>query len=63
VSAVSRRRELIGESEQMRAVRALIQRIAPLPGTVLIEGETGTGKELVARWLHAHSGRAAPSLR
>jgi DNA-binding NtrC family response regulator len=57
VSAVSRRRELIGESEQMRAVRALIQRIAPLPGTVLIEGETGTGKELVARWLHAHSGR------
>ncbi|MGD9388330.1 MAG: sigma-54 dependent transcriptional regulator, partial [Gammaproteobacteria bacterium] len=35
----------------------LIQRIAPLPGTVLIEGETGTGKELVARWLHALSVR------
>jgi DNA-binding NtrC family response regulator len=57
VSAASRRRELVGDSAQMRAVRALIQRIAPLPGTVLVEGETGTGKELVARWLHAHSGR------
>lgn len=55
--AALQRRELIGESEQMRAVRALIRRIAPLPGTVLIEGETGTGKELVARWLHAHSAR------
>jgi len=52
-----RRRELIGESHEMRRVRALIRRIAPLPGTVLIEGETGTGKELVARWLHALSAR------
>jgi DNA-binding NtrC family response regulator len=57
VGATSRRRELVGDSAQMRAVRALIQRIAPLPGTVLVEGETGTGKELVARWLHARSGR------
>jgi DNA-binding NtrC family response regulator len=55
--AVSPRRELVGESPAMQRVRELIQRIAPLPGTVLIEGETGTGKELVARWLHAHSGR------
>jgi DNA-binding NtrC family response regulator len=55
--AATRRRELIGESAQMRQVRALIQRIAPLPGTVLIEGDTGTGKELVARWLHALSAR------
>jgi DNA-binding NtrC family response regulator len=56
-SAALRRRELIGESAEMRRVRALIRRIAPLPGTVLIEGETGTGKELVARWLHALSAR------
>ena len=56
-SAALRRRELIGESAEMRRVRALIRRIAPLPGTVLIEGETGTGKELVARWLHGLSGR------
>jgi DNA-binding NtrC family response regulator len=55
--AAVRRRELIGESAEMRRVRALIRRIAPLPGTVLIEGETGTGKELVARWLHALSAR------
>jgi DNA-binding NtrC family response regulator len=55
--AAARRRELIGDSAQMRQVRALIQRIAPLPGTVLIEGDTGTGKELVARWLHALSAR------
>jgi transcriptional regulator with PAS, ATPase and Fis domain len=38
-------------------IRALIRRIAPLPGTVLVQGDTGTGKELVARWLHASSAR------
>jgi len=56
-AALSGQRELIGESAQMREVMDLIRRIAPLPGTVLIEGETGTGKELVARWLHALSTR------
>ena len=56
-SRASRERELIGESSHMREVRDLIRRIAPLPGTVLVEGETGTGKELVARWLHAASTR------
>jgi DNA-binding NtrC family response regulator len=52
-----RRRELIGDSPGMCRVRALIRRIAPLPGTVLIQGDTGTGKELVARRLHALSAR------
>lgn len=56
-SAAARERELIGDSPQMREVRELIRRIAPLPGTVLVDGETGTGKELVARWLHASSAR------
>lgn len=56
-NGIARGRDLIGDSPQMREVRALIERIAPLPGTVLIEGETGTGKELVARWLHALSMR------
>ena len=56
-NSAARERELIGDSPQMRGVRELIRRIAPLPGTVLVEGETGTGKELVARWLHAASAR------
>jgi len=48
---------LIGESEAMAEVRRLIEHIAPLPATILVEGETGTGKELVARLLHDRSGR------
>ena len=48
---------IIAESLEMRRVNDLVRRIAPLPGTVLVEGETGTGKELIARRLHALSGR------
>ncbi len=48
---------LIGESKVMAEVRRLVEHIAPLPATVLVEGETGTGKELVARLLHYQSGR------
>jgi len=51
---------LVGESAAMRTVRGLVARIAPTPATVLVEGETGTGKELVARLLHERSGRAGP---
>lgn len=50
--------ELIGESAPMQQVKALIRRAAPAPGTVLITGETGTGKELAARAIHASSPRA-----
>ena len=49
---------LIGESPAMMRVKALIARAGPAAGTVLITGETGTGKELVARALHAASPRA-----
>ncbi len=49
---------LIGVSEAIREVSALIQRIAPMPSTVLIEGESGTGKEVAARALHRLSPRA-----
>ena len=49
---------LIGESIPMMQVKDLIRRAAPVPGTVLITGETGTGKELAARAIHAGSPRA-----
>ncbi|TSE35929.1 Transcriptional regulatory protein ZraR [Tepidimonas fonticaldi] len=49
---------LIGEAAATQAVRAAIERLAPMPSTVLIQGESGTGKELVARALHARSPRA-----
>ena len=53
-------RELIGNSDPMRQVRALIAQIASSPTTVLIEGETGTGRRLAARLLHDCSGRRGP---
>ncbi|MEG1612181.1 MAG: sigma-54 dependent transcriptional regulator [Alistipes sp.] len=50
---------IIGTSSEMGLVRALIDKVAPSDARVLITGENGTGKELVARWLHAQSKRAA----
>lgn len=50
--------DLLGESEVMQQLKAMIGQVAPAPSTVLIRGETGTGKELVARHLHAASKRA-----
>jgi len=49
---------LIGDSAAMRRIRALIRKIAPSPIPVLIQGPTGSGKELVARALHIGSGRS-----
>src|SRR5262249_62317039 len=48
---------LIGSSTPMRQLKALIARVAPLRMPVLIEGATGTGKELAAALLHRDSGR------
>jgi transcriptional regulator with GAF, ATPase, and Fis domain len=50
--------EMIGTSEPMRELTRLIRLVAPRSTTVLIEGETGTGKEVVARALHRLSNRA-----
>jgi DNA-binding NtrC family response regulator len=50
--------EMVGESEPMRELARLIRLVAPRSTTVLIEGETGTGKEVVARALHRLSDRA-----
>ncbi len=49
---------IIGESASIRQLRMLIGRVAPQEATVLVLGETGTGKELVARAIHALSPRA-----
>ncbi len=50
--------EMIGASLAMRGVQDLIRRVAPSSATVLLLGETGTGKELTARAIHAESPRA-----
>ena len=49
--------DLIGDSPRMREIARVIQKVAPSDATVLIRGETGTGKELVARAIHAGSPR------
>src|SRR5467141_1052667 len=51
--------EIVGSSDPLRAVLSQIAKVAPTDSTVLIAGETGTGKELVARAIHAKSKRAA----
>jgi DNA-binding NtrC family response regulator len=51
--------ELVAESAAMQPVLRLMERVAPSDASVLVTGEHGTGKEVVARWLHAASQRAA----
>ncbi len=51
--------EIVGSSDPLREVLSQIAKVAPTDSTVLITGETGTGKELVARAIHAKSKRAA----
>ncbi|NCA76753.1 MAG: sigma-54-dependent Fis family transcriptional regulator [Alphaproteobacteria bacterium] len=50
--------EMIGQSAAMNEIRAMISKVAPTDARVLITGENGTGKELVARHLHALSNRS-----
>ena len=54
----ARAEAIIGLSPEIEHVRQLIDKVAPCEARVLITGENGTGKELVARWLHAKSARA-----
>jgi len=54
---ISRSYEIIGESEAIREVKEAIEKVAPTEARVMITGENGTGKELVARWLHEFSNR------
>jgi len=48
---------LVGKSTKMRQIFSILEKISPTHATVIIEGDTGTGKELVARAIHEHSQR------
>jgi DNA-binding NtrC family response regulator len=51
--------EIVGNSESLQKIFALVQKVASTNANVLIQGESGTGKELVARSIHFNSGRAS----
>src|SRR4029450_13749457 len=59
VEKVSMFEEIVGSSAALRAVLSDVSKVAPTDSTVLITGETGTGKELVARAIHKRSHRSA----
>jgi two-component system, NtrC family, nitrogen regulation response regulator NtrX len=54
--------EMIGNSQAMQDIKAMIEKVAPTDAKVLITGSNGSGKELVAKWLHQKSNRAAGPL-
>ena len=55
---VSKKYEMIGESEKMKKIKELIEKVAPTDARVLITGDNGSGKELVAHWIHQKSHRS-----
>lgn len=59
---VAKVQEMIGQSEEMNKIKATIDKVAETDARVLITGENGVGKELVARWIHAKSNRAGKPL-
>ncbi len=56
---VFKSREMIGESDGLKQIREMVDRVAPTEARVLITGGNGTGKELVARWIHEKSQHAS----
>lgn len=56
---VSRVQEMIGASAPIQKIRETIDKVAPTEARILITGENGVGKELVARWIHEKSNRAS----
>lgn len=54
--------EIIGKSEPITKIKETIDRVAPTEARVLITGSNGTGKELVARWVHEKSNRSKKAL-
>ena len=59
---ITRTREIIGDSAVMEKIQETINRVAPTEARVLVTGSNGTGKELVARWIHEKSHRAGGPL-
>ncbi|MCB0741292.1 MAG: sigma-54-dependent Fis family transcriptional regulator, partial [Chitinophagaceae bacterium] len=55
---VSRVQEMIGDSSPMKTIKETIEKVAPTDARILITGENGVGKELVARWIHEKSNRS-----
>ena len=55
---VSKQYEMVGNSPSIEAVKSIIDKVAPTEARVLITGPNGTGKELVAHWLHQKSSRS-----
>ena len=54
---VSKVQEMIGESDGIKKIKATIEKVAPTDARIMITGENGSGKELVARWIHEKSSR------
>lgn len=54
---VSKQFEMVGKSEELDQIKSMIDKVAPTEARVLITGQNGTGKELVAHWLHEKSER------
>jgi DNA-binding NtrC family response regulator len=59
---VDKKYEMIGHSDQIQDVKSVIEKVAPTEARVLITGPNGTGKELVAHWIHQKSNRSSGSL-
>ncbi len=59
---VSKVQEMVGESDPILRIKETIEKVAPTDARVLVTGENGSGKELVARWIHEKSNRAGAPL-
>ena len=59
---ISKRFEMVGDSEAIQNVKSMIEKVSATDARVLITGPNGSGKELVARWIHEKSKRASGAL-